>query len=358
MCTLLDSIYRKLIFVIRSGNYLTAKFKTVIGLPQGDPLSPVLFSLFIHDLPNCFPHLGSFFHGLYISYIMFADDLCVIAESAVDLQSALNSLQQYCDRNSLRINVTKTKCMIFCRGQKPMASFSIGNTKLDVTNEFTYLGFNFTTQLSFSNHLNSVTAKANSRCGILNARLPIKNLPLHLVLQIYSCYVLPLFRYGLPLFLSSCSQSAQQKANSSFTKFLKSYLGIPFHSNNAITHFLTNTNPLMHTLEILAPHCIKSLSFPPELNNYKISFLSSTSQNSPYNPIPLIPSFFWHSRTFHTLPTTYFYRKRLCLEIYDHDHSLLCKNEKFHLFDPQNCICLGCQKTMSHYHKYDCNMPL
>ena len=78
----------------------------------------------------------------------------------------------------------------------------------------------------------------------------------------------------------------------------------------------------MNTLENLAPHCIMhhahahimlhTLSFPSELNSYKISFLSPTPQKPSYNPIPLIPSFFWHSRTFLALPSTFFYRKKFC----------------------------------------------
>ena len=245
--------------------------------------------------------------------------------------------------------------MIFYRGRPPIVSFTLGAKNLELVNQFTYLGFNFTTQLSFSNHLNSITAKANSRCGTLKAKLPIRNLPLHLTLQIYNCYILPLFRYGLPLYISSCSNSSKQSANSSFTKFLKSYLGVPFHANNSITHFLTNTSPLIVTLEHLISKSLNTLSFPSLLDNYQLSFFSSTLQPTDYNPIPDIPSFFWHSRTFFTLPSSFFYRKKLCHEIFDLEHALFCTNDKFHLgIDPLKCFCIGCNKPMTRYHKYDC----
>jgi len=188
MCQLLDFIYRRLLFVIRSGKYLSEHFVTKIGLPQGDPLSPILFSLFTHDLLACFPHLGPLFHGIYISYIMFADDLCIIAESADELQTAINSLANYCSQNGLRINASKTKCMAFYRGRPPTCSFTLENMPLESVNEFTYLGFQFTTQLSFSAHLLNITTKANSRCATLMTRLPIKDLPLNLALQLFNCY--------------------------------------------------------------------------------------------------------------------------------------------------------------------------
>ena len=247
--------------------------------------------------------------------------------------------------------------MIFYRGRPPKVSFTLGSKNLELVNQFTYLGFIFTTQLSFSNHLNSISAKANSRCGSLNARLPIKNLPLDLTLRIYNCYILPLFRYGFPLYFSSCSISSKQSANSSFTKFLKSYLGIPFYANNSITHFLTNTSPLITTLEHLIPNSLNTLIFPSQLDNYKLSFLSFTPQQTNFNPIAEIPSYFWHSRTFQTLPSSFFYRKKLCREIFDLDHEIFCRNKKFHInIDPLNCICIACGKSVSRYHKYDCEI--
>ena len=85
LCKLLHFIFSHMTFVIKSGNMLTKKFKTLIGLPQGDPLSAVLFSLFVFDLPNCLPHPGPALHGILIPYIMFADDLAILAESPQEL---------------------------------------------------------------------------------------------------------------------------------------------------------------------------------------------------------------------------------------------------------------------------------
>ena len=183
--------------------------------------------------------------------------------------------------------------MAFYRGRPPSCSFVLGGVKLENTNVFTYLGFELTTQLSFSKHLNTITTKANSRCGSLMSRLPLRNMPIDLVMKVYNCFVLPIFQYGLPLYLSSCSSASRKAANASFTKFLKAYLGIPFHSNNAITHYITSTHPLLDTLEHLAPHSLASLVFPPEINGHQLSFIKAQNQPQSYDPIPIIPSYFW-----------------------------------------------------------------
>jgi len=335
---------------------LTEKFTTFIGLPQGDPLSPVLFSLFTYDLPACLPHLGPILHGIGIPYIMYADDLAIIAESPEELQAAINALVLYCNVNGLTINARKSQCMMFYKGRPPKCTFNINNTPLELVTNFVYLGFTFTTQLSFSKHLNTVTTKANSRCGILMARLPLKELPLELVLRVFDCYVLPIFRYGLPLWIGSCSEATRRAANSTFTKFIKSYLGIPYHSNNAITHFITQTSPLLDRLECMAPMCLGGLGFPTSLNGYNLSFLNSTIKQKEYDPIPHIPHYFWRSKMFEKLPLSFRNRKTLCREIFDLNHCEICAVEEFHAKVGDGCLCLGCGEQMSQYHQYFCDM--
>ena len=128
---------------------------------------------------------------------------------------------------------------------------------------FKYLGITFTTQLSFSKHVEPFSARVRSTLGILSKRIDFKDLELKIVLQIilYLLYVLPAFLYGLPLWLSNCSKSSLDSIDSTFSKFLKQYLGIPIHANNAITYFLTGTRHMSNTLKFIAPNSLRGFSF-------------------------------------------------------------------------------------------------
>jgi len=159
ICSLLHYIFSNLQFFIKSGNSLAQAFSTKIALPQGDPISPVLFGLFVHDLPHCFSHIGPIIHGIHCAYLMFADDLAIICETETELQCALNSLSQYCRQNGLKINTNKSKCLVFHRGRLPDCSFFLDNNALEIVNNFCYLGFTFSTQLSFTSHLQELVAK-------------------------------------------------------------------------------------------------------------------------------------------------------------------------------------------------------
>ena len=49
--------------------------------------------------------------------LLFADDTILFAETQQGLQTALNGLNLYCKRKKLVINTTKTKVLVFSRGQ-------------------------------------------------------------------------------------------------------------------------------------------------------------------------------------------------------------------------------------------------
>ena len=49
--------------------------------------------------------------------LLYADDATICAESAVGLQQALDAMSDYCDKWSLRVNVGKTKAVVFSKGK-------------------------------------------------------------------------------------------------------------------------------------------------------------------------------------------------------------------------------------------------
>ena len=78
-------------------------------------MSPMLFNLFVNDLPNILgkdintPTLNS----RKINCLMYADDLVIFSKSAHGLQKSIDRLSSYCDTWKLNINLDKTKVMLF-----------------------------------------------------------------------------------------------------------------------------------------------------------------------------------------------------------------------------------------------------
>ena len=104
----------------------------------------------------------------------------------------MNNLLQYCKTNCLTLNNKKTKVMIFHKGRIPKTSFYIENEEIEVVQEFRYLGFIFTCQLSFSKHIQALNIKAKARIGLMFTRLPLKELPLSKVMRLFEISIQPI----------------------------------------------------------------------------------------------------------------------------------------------------------------------
>jgi ribonuclease P/MRP protein subunit RPP40 len=132
------------------------------GVPQGSNLGPLLFLIFINDLPpviNC--------HKL-----LFADDLKIYCEITVNdcesLQGDINSLVNWCNVNHLILNIEKCSIMTFSRTLSPISNnYKIGDVLLSRKESVDDLGILFDKGLSFVDHINSITSTAFKNLGYI-----------------------------------------------------------------------------------------------------------------------------------------------------------------------------------------------
>ena len=73
--------------------------------------------------------------------LLYADDTVLFAENLTDLQLQLDAFMEYCDFWKLKVNVSKTKAMVFSNGQMPRnLDLHIGNERIEFVKAFNYLG--------------------------------------------------------------------------------------------------------------------------------------------------------------------------------------------------------------------------
>ena len=127
------------------------------GVPQGTVLGPRLFLSFINDLPS----------GISSNIRLFADD-CLLyrttnsTEDARMLQQDLDRLHQWTNTCQMKFNTEKCHSIQFSLRRNTVASsYKLGNSTLTSVAEYPYLGLTFTTNMSWSKHINEATAMAN-----------------------------------------------------------------------------------------------------------------------------------------------------------------------------------------------------
>ena len=127
---------------VRVGEVLSDSFEIRCGLRQGCVLSPCLFSLFIMDLAGVLERkgLGVKVRGQWMGSCLFADDIVLLAGSAVELQTMLDEVAIFASRWHLMFN--PKKCGVLVVGKKKKdKKWRLGKVRINEVNEYKYLGF-------------------------------------------------------------------------------------------------------------------------------------------------------------------------------------------------------------------------
>ena len=174
---------------VRVGNNFSKCSPVTSGIPQGSVLGPILFTIFINDLPE----------GLESICKIFADDTKIYNASkhCVSEQNDLNKVLAWSEKWQLYFNTDKCTCIYYGRNNPKNEYYffeDLTSSKLKEGEQEKDLGIIFDPTLKFDIHINTQVDKANKILGTIRRNFSfIDNCIFN---HLYKALVRPHLEYG------------------------------------------------------------------------------------------------------------------------------------------------------------------
>jgi hypothetical protein len=228
------SIYNDNQSCVKVNNHYTPWFNVTFGVRQGDVLSPTLFSLYINDFSQAIQESGV---GVEVGesrlgVLLYADDICLIAETEEDLQILLDIADVWCRQWRMQISVEKTSVVHFRKLSKPVTQFEFkcGNTHLSIAHSYKYLGCILDQYMDFTVTANTLAGAASRALGaIISKCYRAGGITYSVYKKMYDSCVVPILDYCAGVW----GFRVYDKINAVQNRCIRSFLGVHKYASNA-----------------------------------------------------------------------------------------------------------------------------
>ncbi|GFT60396.1 RNA-directed DNA polymerase from mobile element jockey [Trichonephila clavipes] len=249
-------------FRVRVDRILSSPRPIRSGLPQGSLSSPLLFTLYVNDIPQTdSSHLA-----------MFADDTAVISQNKrfsvviSNLQHYVSSLELWLNDWKIKVNASKSACLMFTRRSRlpvGLTPVTIFGQPVPWVNVAKYLGLFLDAKLTFAYHIEQTRKKALAVHAMLKRLISRRSkLAIRHKVLLYKSIIRPVMCYGSQIF-GSAGMCHLKKLHTLTNSFLRQIVNAPWFIRNEVIYRDLKIKPFLpHIKDLSKGSSINFLPFP------------------------------------------------------------------------------------------------
>ena len=179
---------------MRLGNWISTPQQLTMGLPQGSPLSPVLYNVYTKGLAD----LNS--NGLSWVLTKTPSD---ISTAVTAVQEQLEKVSHWCQETESEINPSKAQALWCTLDNKAagqaMPAVSFNGEAIERTNSLRYLGIHFDRMLTYKTQIESTKLRCKKGLSTSKKARASKGIEKRHLFLLYQSVILSVIDYGLGL---------------------------------------------------------------------------------------------------------------------------------------------------------------
>ena len=213
------------------------------GTPQGSPLSPIIYIIYVNDYPQGVGN-GS-------SLSQFADDTalwtCAYTRAFAirTLQKSLNELESWCRRWRVKLNGEKSNLLFISRNWKDSDenyALHLFDDVIRPVKSAKFLGVEIDSMLSFNKHIDVIQNKSTRRINVLKA-LARNGVEPKILIRLYKIYVRPILEYGSASFISATTTQFD-RLNRIQNSAIRTSLNLPKYIRSSLLNEYSGLEPI------------------------------------------------------------------------------------------------------------------